>query len=53
MRKKIGFIGAGNMGSAMIKGIIANGLASKDEVIASCHTPETKKRDFLQSLVSR
>ena len=44
MRKKIGFIGAGNMGSAMIKGIIANGLASKDEVIASCHTPETKER---------
>ncbi|MGN0240235.1 MAG: pyrroline-5-carboxylate reductase [Candidatus Weimeria sp.] len=44
MRKKIGFIGAGNMGSAMIKGIISNGLASKDEVIASCHTSETKER---------
>ena len=44
MRKKIGFIGAGNMGSAMIKGIIAYGLASKDEVIASCHTQETKEK---------
>lgn len=44
MRKKIGFIGAGNMGSAMMKGIIANGLASKDEVIASCRSESTKEK---------
>lgn len=44
MRKKIGFIGAGNMGSAMIKGIISNGLAAKDEVIASCRSEATKQR---------
>lgn len=44
MQKKIGFIGAGNMGTAMIRGIIGNGLASKDEVIASCHTAETKEK---------
>ncbi|MQN00985.1 MAG: pyrroline-5-carboxylate reductase [Lachnospiraceae bacterium] len=44
MRKKIGFIGAGNMGTAIMKGILKNGLASKDQVIASCHTEETKNR---------
>ena len=43
MKKKIGFIGAGNMGTAMLKGIIGNGLATKDEVIASCHSESTQK----------
>lgn len=35
MNKKIGFIGSGNMGSAMIGGIISSGLCSKEQVIAS------------------
>jgi len=35
MTKKIGFIGAGNMAEAMMKGIIDTGLYSIDEIIAS------------------
>ena len=35
MTKKIGFIGAGNMAEAMIKGIINIGLYTADEIIAS------------------
>ena len=35
MAKKIGFIGAGNMAEALIKGVLANRLYTKDEVIAS------------------
>ncbi|MFA6709794.1 MAG: pyrroline-5-carboxylate reductase [Candidatus Methanomethylophilaceae archaeon] len=34
MTVKIGFIGAGQMASALMKGIISKGLYSKDEVIA-------------------
>jgi pyrroline-5-carboxylate reductase len=34
MKKKIGFIGAGNMAEAMIRGIISTKLYSADEVIA-------------------
>ena len=41
---KIGFIGCGNMGSAMIGGILKNGLASKQEIIASCKSEGTKER---------
>lgn len=35
MAKRIGFIGAGNMAEALIKGVLAKGLYGKDEVIAS------------------
>lgn len=41
---KVGFIGCGNMGSAMIGGILKNGLASKNEIIASCKSEGTKER---------
>ena len=41
---KVGFIGCGNMGSAMIGGILKNGLASKEEIIASCKSEATKER---------
>lgn len=44
MRRKIGFIGIGNMGSAMIKGILSAGLASELEVMASCRSQETQRR---------
>lgn len=37
---KIGFIGAGNMGSAMITGIISRGLFEKSQIIASCRSAE-------------
>ena len=38
---KIGFIGAGNMAQAMIGGILRNGIAKKEEIIASAATNKT------------
>ena len=35
MTKKIGFIGAGNMAEALMKGIISTGLYTADEIVAS------------------
>lgn len=37
MSKKIGFIGCGNMGSAMIKGIVKSGLVSSENIMVSDH----------------
>ena len=39
--KMIGFIGAGNMGSAMIGGILGSSLATSGQIIASAHSAET------------
>ena len=39
--KMIGFIGAGNMGSAMIGGILDASLVTTSQIIASAHSPET------------
>ncbi len=39
--KIIGFIGAGNMGSAMIGGILSSSLATSSQVIASAHSAAT------------
>lgn len=36
MNKRIGFIGCGNMGSAMVLGILKSGIVSKENIIASC-----------------
>ena len=33
--KKIGFLGAGNMGTAIIKGLISSGVIGSDQIIAS------------------
>ena len=41
---KIGFIGCGNMGSAMIGGILKKGVFAKDEIIVSNLTVEGSKR---------
>ena len=46
--KIIGFIGAGNMGSAMIGGILQSSLATTGQLIASAHSSAT-----LESLHSR
>ena len=35
MNKKIGFIGAGNMASAMMNGIVKQGLVAPDQILAS------------------
>ena len=42
--KIIGFIGAGNMGSAMIGGILHASLATTSQVIASAHSPATLEK---------
>ena len=42
--KKIGFIGAGNMGSAMIGGICNSGLIAPAQITASAHTSATLER---------
>lgn len=41
---KIGFIGCGNMGSAMISGILKKGIFDKEEIIVSNLTEEGCKR---------
>ncbi|MCR5501706.1 MAG: pyrroline-5-carboxylate reductase [Lachnospiraceae bacterium] len=40
----IGFIGLGNMASAMIGGILGNGLAAPEEILGSARTKETCER---------
>lgn len=40
----IGFIGAGNMASAMIGGIIKKGLKKPEDIICSAKTEESRKR---------
>ena len=44
MEKMVGFIGGGNMGSAMMSGIIHAGLYDADHVIASCKTAGSVER---------
>lgn len=49
MKKTIGFIGCGNMGSAMMQGIIDSGKCSPQEIMISCRTQATldaKKEQF-------
>lgn len=41
MDKTIGFIGGGNMASAMIGGILKSGLAAKEQIIATAKTTKT------------
>ena len=43
--KKIGFIGVGNMASAMIRGILSSGLVASENVCGSClHTESARAR---------
>ena len=44
MNKTIGFIGGGNMASAIIGGILKANLAQKEQVMASCKSEESVKR---------
>ncbi len=47
--KKLGFIGAGNMGEALIRGLLAKSAASPSSIIASARRPERRaelKRTF-------
>ncbi|HOO03544.1 MAG TPA: prephenate dehydrogenase/arogenate dehydrogenase family protein, partial [Methanomassiliicoccales archaeon] len=42
---RIGFVGAGNMAEAMMKGIISAGVATKEDMIASEIVPQ--RRDYI------
>lgn len=44
MEKKIGFIGLGNMASAMIGGLLQKKVTLPSQIIGSARTEETKKR---------
>ena len=44
MSKKIGFIGCGNMGSAMVGGLIKSGFVNKKDIIISTKTESSAKR---------
>lgn len=44
MTVKIGFIGAGRMAGAMIKGLIVKNIYSKDEIVACAPTDTTRTR---------
>ena len=49
MNKKIGFIGCGNMGTAMMAGILDSGKCEPQEMMISCRTRETlqkKKEEY-------
>lgn len=41
---KIGFIGCGNMGSAMVSGILKKELVSRDEILVSALTEHSRRR---------
>ncbi|GFZ33358.1 pyrroline-5-carboxylate reductase [Clostridium zeae] len=41
MKKVLGFIGCGNMGAAMVGGIIASGIVTNDNIIASTKTKQS------------
>src|SRR5260370_29004127 len=38
--KKLGFIGAGNMGEALFKGLLSTGAAKPEQIIVSARRPE-------------
>ena len=44
MSKKVGFIGCGNMGSAMVGGLIKSGFVNKEDLIISTKTESSAKR---------
>lgn len=44
MKAKIGFIGAGRMAGAMIKGLIARNVYTPDEIVACAPSKETRDR---------
>ena len=44
MSKKIGFIGCGNMGSAILEGLIKSGFVNSDEIIVSTKTESSSKK---------
>ncbi len=46
IKGNLGFIGGGQMAAALIKGLIAKGVFSRDQILAS--DPSGKRRDYLE-----
>ena len=44
--KKIAFLGSGNMAEALVKGLLASGTATKDEIV--CAEPRAERREELR-----
>ena len=42
MNKKIGFIGCGNMGKAMLNGLISSNYTNVDNIMVSTRSEESK-----------
>ena len=49
MSKKIGFVGCGNMGGAMVGGLINSGFLKATDIIISTKT-ETSAKKFIGSI---
>ena len=45
MSKKLGFIGCGNMGKAMIHGVMASGEAQASDILASAKTESSREKN--------
>jgi len=45
MSKKLGFIGCGNMGKAMIHGVMASGKAQASDILASAKTESSREKN--------
>ena len=45
MSKKLGFIGCGNMGKAMIHGVLASGEAQASDILASAKTESSREKN--------
>ena len=45
MSKKLGFIGCGNMGKAMIHGVLASGKAQSGDILASAKTESSREKN--------
>lgn len=45
MEKKVGFIGCGNMGTAMIRGMLSSGKCSKEQMMASNKSQSSRERN--------
>ncbi|MBP1715520.1 MAG: oxidoreductase coenzyme F420-dependent, partial [Deltaproteobacteria bacterium] len=46
MRKPLGIIGGGNMGEALIAGVLQSGLLSPEEI--QFYEPRMERRDYLR-----
>ena len=45
MSKKLGFIGCGNMGKAMIHGVLGSGKAQASDILASAKTESSREKN--------